>query len=277
MEEIIANIIQILLNNVGSYLIIGVMTSIFVELIHSLLISRAKLLYVMLSSMLDGLDQERTKLFFTHPFVSPLGLKAYHSGKYTIYGFRSAYIPPALFAKAVGDVVLDQDGTLRLHDFEEGRLKRMFVDIRARTNGDNQAFYSELRSWFQNAMSQGTAIYKRQSQMMSFVIGLVLAITFNISTNNLSFTSLERSPSATSASESATKEHKAQNTWAPLGWWTSGLTINELLTLYTGWIIAATSCYLLSPLWFDIMNRFANLRSDGIRPDDETAIPTSTT
>jgi hypothetical protein len=93
---------------------------------------------------------------------------------------RSAYIPSILFAKAIGDLVIEADGHLSAKAFEPGPLQRLFIAIHARTEADTDAFYAEVGAWFNNAMSQGTAIYKRRAQLMSFLVGLMIATVFNI-------------------------------------------------------------------------------------------------
>jgi hypothetical protein len=91
----------------------------------------------------------------------------------------------------------------------------------------------------------------------------------------ISFTTPEHAKVENSASGSLEQEGKSSYAFLITAMINGHITLSQFLTYNLGALITAIACFLLSPLWFDIMNNFANLRSDGMRPDDPPSIPTT--
>lgn len=78
----------------------------------------------------------------------------------------------------------------------EQSLRTLLIGVEERATETERAFHlarSNMETWFNNAMSRLSGWYKRKSQLMAFIIGLVLALLLNVDSINLA-TSLWREP-----------------------------------------------------------------------------------
>jgi hypothetical protein len=86
-------------------------------------------------------------------------------------------------------------------------------------NGDVQKFKLLLEHWFDDSMNRVSGWYKRQATKILFVIGLVLAFTFNVSTieiiHKLSVNKDLRAAMAESASAYVENQNKTKTTPKP--------------------------------------------------------------
>ena len=165
--------------------------------------------------------------------------------------------------------MLKPDGTLAETAFNGDRLKTLFTAIKGRTEADTVAFYAEVAAWFDNAMSQGTASYKRRAQLLSLIVGLAIAVVFNVDAVRITALSLNSAAceGAPAHAADASAQPPPPSLVSALGWSATHRPFagpDFAVTIF-GWLATALTCFLLSPLWFDIMSRFANLRTE-VRP-----------
>lgn len=149
----------------------------------------------------------------------------------------------------------------------------------------------EVENWFDNVMDRMGGWYKRWAQILAFVIGLVIAIIFNVDTIRIAGT-LWKTPelrAATSAyidgyvkQETAKAgfninevdlqpiSNKLQEISYPVGWAEDKVTgVPGVLSKILGLLITAGAAMLGAPFWFDILKKLVNIRGVGANPAEE--------
>lgn len=120
-----------------------------------------------------------------------------------------------------------------------------------------------------------SGVYKRQAQLFTFLIALVIAGLFNVDSFHL-FRTLWIHPGAAasigagSATESGKQALEALFT-LPVGWNEAPMSAGAGLLLFCGWLVTATSVLFGAPFWFDLLQRLVNLRGTGSKPAASTA------
>jgi hypothetical protein len=153
------------------------------EAIAQLLDLRAKTLKAAIGRMLDDSNTggPNTDAFFDHPLIRSLNARAGKSG--------SSYIPASIFSTALGQVVQAAQGT--------GSFLAAAAALRSSANGGNVLdstlkaiaddvgqnsvlFERAVEDWFDAVMDRVSGLYKRKTQAMAFVFGLIVAALFNL-------------------------------------------------------------------------------------------------
>jgi len=83
--------------------------------------------------------------------------------------------------KALTDAV---DGVLKAAP--DDQLKTFFHGVIERSVGDPDKIKAELVAWFDNAMDRVSGWYKRWTQLISFIVALILSVVLNIDTTKKS-------------------------------------------------------------------------------------------
>jgi len=137
-------------------------------------------------------DRDRTKnkmslveSFYDHPGIKYLGENKISN--------KPSYITPEFFSKALMDILKDkadnptdpaikqiQSGINSLKRTNE--TKKFIQSLLTDANNDLDKFKTLLEQWFNETMYRTTGWYKKQSQRITFIIGFVLAISFNVDT-----------------------------------------------------------------------------------------------
>ncbi|HET6253322.1 MAG TPA: hypothetical protein VFE32_04585 [Puia sp.] len=128
--------------------------------------------------------------FYAEPSIKYLA-KGEKATKFSFTNSKPSYIDPDTFAltlihmmrdKGRGDTDMDKIrycltyNTLHFQRETIRGIRAMFDD-----SSDNINFFADkLKSWFNESMQRNTGWYKRMMRIMSFVLGLGLALTFNI-------------------------------------------------------------------------------------------------
>ena len=309
------------------FLLLSLLASAVQEFIAGIFGLRARTLERGLRNMLAGDDGSRpsgnaapgpagtlVEDLYLHPLIRPLykegiGLGARRDGRRL-----PSYIAPRSFALALVDTLApgiagtNADGTPKAsHDvLRETRalidsaslpptVKKRIDTLLDDARGDIDAFRHNLEAWFDDTMARVSGWYKRKTQIILLVIGVVVAIAINANTLTMG-ERLWKDPAvrgavvgqATSVSDS-TRGSTDLNTAAdavdgvvklgvPMGWpkaaddprhvsfgsWRDGLHA------VVGWTLTIIAMALGAPFWFDTLSRLSRLRSSG-KP--ETPLP----
>ncbi len=192
---------------------------------------------------------------------------------------KPSYIDPKNFALAFMDTLEAVPGDWRalqkrIEDMQGNeQIKRLLQGMFARANYDMVKFRDELAGWFDDAMDRVSGVYKRRSQLFTFVIALVVAAVLNVDTFAL-FAKLWQQTSGiaglpVSSSTDATNALKNLQD-LPVGW--SGLThsVPTPVKIF-GFVVTAISALFGAPFWFDILQRLVNVRGTGQKPGEKDA------
>jgi hypothetical protein len=114
-----------------------------------------------------------------------------------------AYIPSANFARALTDVIgnVPQDFAAlqeAVNNIPDQQLREALQGFLVRANGDIGRFESQVADWFDSAMDRLSGVYKRRTQLVTFLIGAGVAALFNINACHV-LSALWQRPSLASA------------------------------------------------------------------------------
>jgi hypothetical protein len=179
-------------------------------------------------------------------------------------------------------------------------VKRRLTAAMDRASEGMGAVRRELEDSFNEVMDRATGWYKRKTQIVIFLVGLAVAGGVNADTLNVadrlarddalrarvvaeaqraaetkSDEELDRTPTAADVEKQIAQ---ARATSLPLGWGAENAPESDplgILGKVGGILITAFALTLGAPFWFDVLGKFARLRSSGNRigtpKDDETA------
>lgn len=166
--------------------------------------------------------------------------------------------------------------------------------------GDLAAVQRHVEEWYDDAMERVTGAYKRRTQLSLFLIAVVVTVSLNANTiviaNYLARKDAVRETVVSAAIAAAqTNPGTAVADSAlgalrrldlPIGWSGSSPRIgaglsspgvwNDWLMPIGGLLLTALAMTLGAPFWFDVLNRFIQLRS-AVKPREKDAAPPATT
>ena len=163
-----------------------------------------------------------------------------------------------------------------------------------KTNADIEDFRDAVSTWFDETMDRGKTWYKRKMQRVGIICGVILAVALNADTIGISNAlwhnavlreSISQAAGASARQGEAPDSERAQqqleelmDLGLPLGWSFDAdpADLRAVPTTAGGWASKSIGLLLTgfaisqgSQLWFDLMNRLINLRSSGLKPEDE--------
>jgi len=258
---------------------------------------------------------------YAHPLVNSLSMP----------GKRPSYIPSRTFALALVDVVS------KLYGEGPGAAKDLKVVIDSIPDKDKDlrdtlsVFYEEaghdleklkvnIEIWFNNSMDRVSGWYKRKTQLVHVVLGIVFAFALNVDTFLIAKTlandsalrdalvaqAQELAKDKTETGKDSRKEIQDRikqlgGLGLPIGWsdepveglrewpgWLPGTKVKSkadsnitwgalwwqtLRFHIMGWLLTAFAASLGAPFWFDLLNKFMNLRSVGKSPEEKPKEP----
>ncbi|MGQ3053737.1 MAG: hypothetical protein ACT6S0_18325 [Roseateles sp.] len=258
------------------------------------------------ATLADGdhrpLDPVRFFDVFCHPLVA--GASGKSSPSYVPDGhFTSALLhtllrdkPEASIAAVTERVALLPPGPVRT------ALEGALLDAR----GDWNALRAGIDRWYANAMNRLSGEYKRFSQLLTFLLGLGLAASFNIDAIALA-QQLYADPALRGQLTAQAEQYMAAQKEAPVATASAPVSgvdaearyrqsvdqwvkARDLLTRtvpgasaaadmptlervrqgWLGWMVTALAGMLGAPFWFDLLQKLTNLRGTGPKPGSAT-------
>ena len=282
-----STILDVAIAIVFIYLLVSLVISAINEFIASLLKSRAKNLSKGIQALLQDPSQAGwVARLYQHPLIQSLSPP----------NSKPSYIPSRTFALALLDLIAPAtaDGARTLADLKTGManipqpLQRTLTNLLDEAQHDVERLKTQIEIWFNNGMDRASGWYKRKTQWIQFFLGLSLVILLNIDSVHIGRTLFAvNSPLRASLVESA-KSFVAQpggtnrpmkdvveaisTASLPIGW--SELPRrDQWLTMILGWLITAFAVSLGAPFWFDLLNKFVNVRASGKAPEEEPKPP----
>ena len=282
-----STILDVAIGIIFIYLLVSLVISAINELIAALLKSRAKNLSKGIQVLLQDPSQAGwVARLYEHPLIASLSPP----------NSKPSYIPSRTFALALLDLIApaSTDGTRTLADLKTGManlpapLQRTLTTLLEESQHDVEVLKKQIEIWFNNGMDRASGWYKRKTQWIQFFLGLILVIVLNIDSVHIGRSLFAvNSPLRASLVESA-KSFVAQPGGTsrpmkdvveaisaaslPIGW-SEFPKPAEWLTLVLGWLITAFAVSLGAPFWFDLLNKFINVRASGKAPEEEPKSP----
>jgi hypothetical protein len=152
-----------------------------------------------------------------------------------------------------------------------------------------------VEAWFNGAMDRVSGWYKRRTQWILLLIGIVLSVAMNVNSIGIATALLRNAPLRQAVvaqaekivADSAIPEANFQKQRAmidslglPIGWgygyhgppeaqWGNPDTVWGLLTPMVGWLLTAFAVTLGAPFWFDLLNKVMVIRST-VKPHEKS-------
>jgi hypothetical protein len=239
----------------------------------------------------DGLARQ----LYAHALVNPRG-----PGSGAPETNKPAYIEPQHFAAALLDVVNMTD-QLR----SAGKTPPNVADLRAavaknvpdvqvstllqgaieRGLGDYDKVKQEIAAWFDGGMDRVSGAYKRRSQLIGFVIALILCVGLNVDAVHIG-RALWANPSiATNVKPTGSPGEivKQLAETFPVGWpngpfrevthkdqQVQGALAGDYGQAIVGWLITAFATLFGAPFWFDALQSVIRLKGAGPSPKEKS-------
>lgn len=188
-----------------------------------------------------------------------------------------AYIQPLQFAAALIDSIHATSGTAATPDAlrqsitamtGNDQIRTLLLGMLAHAGDDLATFRTSVASWFGGAMERLSGRYKRNTQLVGFVVGLVLATALNVDAIRIAHILWAEPRLAAGAIPTGADPNAAVQYWLgsfPLGWF-NGATLTLATPL--GWLLTAAATLFGAPFWFDTLQRFVQVRSSGSTPTE---------
>jgi hypothetical protein len=246
--------------------------------------------------------------FYAHPLVSGMMRDRSHPSYLPARTFATVLLdlvtPGKPGALSLADV---QAGLKSLPD---GEVKRALLALTQNVEGDLGTAQKRIEGWYDDVMDRVSGWYKRRTQVWTILVALLLTIAVNADTLHIAWRLWtdptlrsqvveEAKVRAAKPRPSVTVEYKDPNDplkptasgagegdrvaererallGQMIGWSSATLRGNDgidWLGRVIGWILTAIAVSLGAPFWFDILNRFMNIRSSGRSPDEAAKKP----
>ena len=276
-----STVLEVAIGLVFCFASISLIASSINEAIASALKLRGRSLLVGIKALLN--DPQFTGLaqaIYNHALINPQGAgRAKSENELTS---KPSYIPSKQFAIAFIDVLHATPEKAQqlehvLGSLSDEQLRPMLLGMVRRTAGDIEKLHTELAAWFDNGMERVAGGYKRRSQLICFIIALVVAALFNVDSFRL-FETLWIHPALTAQLNLAPNQDINATIDSlkllPVGWehapefsWQS----KQTWVMFAGWLVTASSALFGAPFWFDLLQKLTRLRGTGKKPDKSDA------
>ena len=187
----------------------------------------------------------------------------------------------------------------------DSKGKEAIATIVKQAGGDVTATRRALEAWYDDGMDRAAGWYKRKTQYVLFVIGLIIAVGLNVDSIAIGRT-LWINPALRSYSVAAAEQYaksqsaptadaskalsSLQSLSLPVGWnpskypgvkeqgegaaYSQQFSFLSLLFVIAGWFLTAIAMTLGAPFWFDLLNQFMVIRST-IKPREKSEVEAS--
>jgi hypothetical protein len=268
------------------YLLLAIFCTTVNEWIAGVLKTRAGTLKQGIQQLLKGQSlvggNDVLTDFYKHPLMTSIMQDSQHP----------SYLSATTFANVLMDLVTpNQQGSITFTQLEQGikalpdgTVRKTLLALIQNTNADLTKAQRSIEGWFDGAMGRISGQYKRRTQVWTIAIALALTVASNADTLHTARI-LWTTPAVSSAVVEQAKAEAARNPQIGsaglsdqqrkaldqmIGW--SSVPDTDGLPQWAerlfGWLLTAIAVSLGAPFWFDILNKFMNVRNAGRSPDE---------
>lgn len=306
-----SQILEVAIGIVFVYLLVSVICSAVREGLETFLKKRAVYLERGIRELLHDKDANGlAKAVYEHPLIYSLfpGDYVAKAGKklQSIFAFGTdlpSYVPSKNFAVALMDIAARGSANdavsgapvtvdsirANVRKIANPAVQRVILSAIDVAQGDITKVQAEIEAWYDSAMDRVSGWYKRSTQYILFVLGLVVAVSLNVDTVNLArylyrndgaralvVAQAQAATTSTAAAQQHADAAKAtlDKLNLPIGWddgetYPLDSTTWGAVAPILGWLMTAFAATLGAPFWFDILNKIMVIRST-VKPDEKS-------
>lgn len=285
-----------MLNVIIGLLLIFLLYSLFattiLELLAAFLSFRGRNLEKAILNMLDPDNPDLFREFKENPVYKQL------AGQFIGKTSPPSYLSSEKFRSILFQVLGRNQESDKVEEWigklPEGPLKSTLGQLLQDARQDKEEFKQKVEMWFNDVMDRASGWYKRNMQRILIMIGMGIAISFNVDSLQV-YGQLSRDPDA--ANKMAMEAAKVVSTAEPgqeqpaelkkevysllaenlevlksplgIGWEKvdlNALSLVDWMAKLFGWIVTAFAISLGAPFWFDLLKKLVNIRSSGSKP-----------
>lgn len=185
-----------------------------------------------------------------------------------------SYIPSKSFTVALIDSIGATQRDLpsigrAIGSIDDKQLKTALHTLLLRAEGDVDRFEASVADWFDHAMDRVSGAYKRRAQLFTFLFGLLVAVLLNVDATHMASV-LWKQPVVQAPNTLAVPTDAAaailEMQQLPVGWKPEDDVRPNWSYRIVGWLFTAFAAVFGAPFWFDLLQRFTQLRSTGPKP-----------
>nr|WP_321986316.1 hypothetical protein [uncultured Lichenicoccus sp.] len=282
-----STILDVLLAVVFTFLGVSLAASAITEAIAALLGLRQTTLLCGITRLLNDPDFDgMARAVYEHALVDPLACVRPARGAVTAN--RPAFIHPRDFALALTDVLRaphpEHDLAASIGTLPDDRLRQVLLTLLRQAEGDLGLFQVAVAAWFDSSMLRLSGWYRRRAQLIAFVAAFAIAATLNADVLHVTAEVWQRpalvnllgaglgGDAVTLQNALARLERSSLIGWG--GWATDPRNgWPGVLTMLSGWGVAAAAALVGAPFWFDTLQRLAWVRGSYPAPARLDSVP----
>ena len=299
-----SSILEVAIGLILVYLLLSLICTAVQETLEAYLKIRASNLEKGLRELLhDPAGSQLAKRLYNHPLIF-----GSFQGEYNPDKIRSlfstnlpSYIPAANFAAALMDTIVrgpvaenteevtPPTGELTFDSLHAAvsstrtlnpSVQRILLMALDSAQGDLAKVQTNIETWFNNGMDRVAGWYKRRMQLVLMIIGLSIAIIFNVDSLEVASTLYKNDAlrasvvakagvvvnNGTMSPDLSDKAMATLNSMKlPIGWQDETPLLPEMLEAlpgsFFGWLLTAFAISFGAPFWFDLLNKLTVIRS----------------
>ena len=307
-----SSVLEVAIGIAFVYLLLAVFCTTVNEWIAGLLKTRGRLLKQGILQLLapDGTGGSTAAgntvaaLFYEHPLVKSLMRDGAHPSYLPARTFAKAIMDIAT-PNHPGSISFADLETGIKTDLPDGSVKKALLAAIEATDKTIDGAQRAIEAWYDDAMDRVSGWYKRKTQLWTVIIAAAIAIGTNADTLHIArrlwleptlrsaFVEGAKTPPKPSVSvtypnadnpaEPVVASNGAGTSDADaegmlglvLGWKSADLQVPLLTWLQriVGWLLTIIAVSLGAPFWFDVLNKFMNIRNAGKSPADQPRPP----
>ena len=244
--------------------------------------------------------------FYKHPLMSSM----MHDGNHPTYlsprNF-AAVVTDLTMASKPGTISF-KDLQAAAQGMPDGNVKKTLLALMQRSDSQLEAAQAAIEGWFNDAMDRVSGWYKRRTQLWTIIIAAALTLVANADTTHIAqrlwtdpvlrsavveeakvraqkpgpTISVEyaneddpTTPTVTRTEGNQVTGHEGDLLGQLLGWRGAlkDNTWKDWLERLLGWFLTVLALSMGAPFWFDLLNKFMNVRYSGKSPDEAPKKP----
>ena len=290
-------IIDVIIGVVFLYTLLSMICMAINEAVATFFSLRATFLEKALLGLL-GSEELRTKIYNSPRIFGTIS--SVKGADFPSQG-NPSYIATQRFSEAIMDMLANpvEKGTEVRNTVEKlppSPLKEVIILSLDKGETDLAKIKLEIEQWFDNAMERVAGWYKRRLQIIGFFVALTVTVGMNVDSvalvKGLYADSSLRSTASSAAQAFVTdKKPEANNPISqkqvdiavdkyqvlqsfPIGWNLDANSKKESIGFLggivkgLGWLMTVFAIMLGAPFWFDVLNKFINIRLAGNKPGE---------